>query len=43
MKCIERNENNNCDRQCQNCDLVQETKDLITAYKIAINALEKKE
>lgn len=33
--------NRNCDRDCANCDIVQNVEDLNNAYDIAINALEK--
>lgn len=38
-KCILRNENHECNRDCANCDLVQETGDLLEAYDMAINSL----
>ena len=33
--------NRNCNRDCANCDIVQNVEDLNNAYDIAINALEK--
>ena len=33
--------NRDCDRDCANCDIVQNVEDLNNAYDIAINALEK--
>ena len=33
--------NRNCDRDCANCDIVQNAEDLNNAYDIAIKALEK--
>ena len=33
--------NRDCDRDCANCDIVQNVEDLNNAYNIAINALEK--
>lgn len=33
--------NRDCDRDCANCDIVQNAEDLNNAYDIAINALEK--
>ena len=33
--------NRNCDRDCANCDIVQNVEDLNNAYDIAIKALEK--
>ncbi len=39
LKCIERNDGVNCDRRCENCDLVMEAADLREAYDLAISAL----
>lgn len=39
LECIRRNENNECDRDCANCDIVQETEDLIDAYSTVISLL----
>lgn len=33
--------NIDCDRDCANCDIVQNVEDLNNAYDVAINALEK--
>lgn len=33
--------NRNCNRDCANCDIVQDVEDLNNAYDVAINALEK--
>lgn len=33
--------NRDCDRDCANCDIVQDVEDLNNAYNVAINALEK--
>ena len=33
--------NRDCDRDCANCDIVQDVEDLNNAYDVAINALEK--
>ena len=33
--------NRDCDRDCANCDIVQNVEDLNNAYDMAINALEK--
>jgi len=35
-KCILRNENEECNRDCANCDIVQRTEDLLEAYEMAI-------
>lgn len=42
-ECIQRQVNGNCDnkRDCANCDLRLEDKDIILAYNTAISALEK--
>lgn len=39
LKCVERNQNG-CDRDCAKCELVQDTQELITAYKRVINYIE---
>lgn len=36
-QCIERNEKNECNRECEVCDLLQNTEELIEAYKIIIH------
>ena len=33
--------NRDCDRDCANCDIVQDVEDLNNAYDVAINALKK--
>ena len=33
--------NSDCNRDCANCDIVQDVEDLNNAYDVAINALEK--
>ena len=33
--------NRDCNRDCANCDIVQDVEDLNNAYDVAINALEK--
>lgn len=41
-ECIKRNDCDSfscCDRECENCDLLQEPQDLITAYTLAISIL----
>ena len=37
--CVLRNENNECDRNCSECDLVCGTEDIIKAYDIVIDIL----
>lgn len=41
MTCIKRasNADNTCTRECEKCDLIQKSEDLIAAYNTAINAL----
>ncbi|MBD5129790.1 MAG: hypothetical protein HDT43_07685 [Ruminococcaceae bacterium] len=39
VACIERA--NNCDRDCEKCELVREDTELLTAYSMAIAALER--
>ena len=39
-KCIMRNENGECNRDCANCELVQTTGDLLKAYDEAIKCVE---
>ena len=36
-QCIERNKKQQCDRQCEACDLVQKTNDLLEAYEAIID------
>jgi hypothetical protein len=40
LECVSRE---NCDRNCSNCELVQQREELIDAYKSVINVLEKYE
>ena len=35
--------NRDCNRDCANCDIVQDVEDLNNAYDVAINALKKQE
>lgn len=41
--CVKRNEDKNCTRDCEVCDLVQDTDVLIRAYTTAIDYIESKE
>lgn len=44
--CVKRQDTPDCNRDecgCQNCDLIQETEDVIEAYNMAIEALAEKE
>lgn len=36
-KCIKRNKDQKCNRECEKCDLVQNTDELLEAYKIIIH------
>jgi len=38
-QCILRNEDKNCDRKCESCDLVQETSELLMAYDKVIEII----
>lgn len=38
LRCVVRAEKG-CDRQCEKCDLVRDTNEIIVAYVTAINAL----
>ena len=40
LECVSRE---NCDRNCSNCELVQQREELIDAYKSVIKVLEKYE
>ena len=40
QKCINRNDGVDCDRQCENCDLVMDVEVIRDAYRMAIIALE---
>lgn len=43
-QCVERNwTQNNCDRDCINCDLLMPESDIFSAYDIAIKALEQQD
>jgi len=39
-ECIIRNDNDECNRDCSRCDLVQDTAELISAYTRIIDILE---
>ena len=39
-ECVLRNSKNSCDRNCANCDLVQDDKELLEMYETVINKLE---
>jgi len=39
-ECVWRNSTNSCDRNCANCDLVQDDKELLEMYETVINKLE---
>ena len=41
QKCINRNDGVDCDRQCEDCDLVMDVEVIRDAYKMAISALER--
>ena len=38
-KCVERNINKDCEKDCGNCDLVLEDEEILTAYTLAISIL----
>lgn len=40
LECVQRNENDECDRICRACPLVQDTQELITAYKKIISYID---
>jgi uncharacterized protein YecT (DUF1311 family) len=40
LECIKRNEHEDCDRNCAVCPLVQDTQELIAAYKKVISYLD---
>ena len=40
-ECVERNTQNECDRDCINCDLLRADEEIFSAYDMAIEALEK--
>lgn len=39
QECVIRNDNGNCDRQCQNCDLLRDTEKILHAYTMALASL----
>lgn len=39
-ECVTRNTNNNCDRDCINCDLLMSDEEIFSGYDMAIQALE---
>lgn len=39
MRCVERNDGVNCDRDCAKCDLVLDVKDILRAYRHALALL----
>lgn len=39
MRCVRRANDNFCDRDCEKCDLVVETEEILHAYRKAIEAL----
>ena len=40
-ECVMRNVGSNCNRDCYGCDLIMPDKDILDAYDIAIDAIEK--
>ena len=40
LVCIRRNDGKNCNRKCDKCDLVMDSKKLIQAYEILIKTIE---
>lgn len=38
-ECIKRNDNGGCDRNCAECDLLLDSKDILTAYTLTISIL----
>lgn len=36
-ECIQRNKDEKCDRECEVCDLLQNTDELLEAYEVVIN------
>ena len=38
-QCIIRNDKDICDRKCENCDLVQDTKELLVMYDMVYSLL----
>lgn len=41
--CIKRNELNRCDRECQKCDLLQDSGELISMYDFVLAEMEKED
>ena len=41
LRCVQRASTNRCDRDCARCDLLEPTEDIVTAYGMAIQALER--
>ena len=41
LKCINRNDGQNCNRQCENCDLVLDVESIRLGFSMAIYALSK--
>lgn len=39
LECIKRNNGSSCDRNCGQCDLVQDSQELIDCYKTAIQII----
>ena len=37
MECVKRNDMGNCDRDCAQCDLLLDTDEILTAYKMIID------
>ena len=42
-ECVARNTQNECDRDCINCDLLRWDEDIFSAYDMAIEALQEKD
>ena len=42
-ECVERNTQNECDRDCINCDLLRADEEIFSAYDMAIEALQEPE
>lgn len=43
LKCVERNDDVNCDRKCESCDLVMDADEIKDAYNFAIKILQEPE
>lgn len=39
-ECVSRNNGNNCNRDCKNCDLLLPAEDILKAYILAIGVIE---